>query len=102
MTLKLPYFEQLEEGRQIRRSIKSVRSNIVEGYGRKQYPQDRMRFLVFSLASNDETTDHLEMLFETGSLTGEKLVDRLHKTQIKLGVELNNFRSKLVRDLHKE
>ncbi|MBX2962196.1 MAG: four helix bundle protein [Cyclobacteriaceae bacterium] len=33
MTLKLPKFEQYEEAQQIRRSIKSVRSNIVEGYG---------------------------------------------------------------------
>jgi four helix bundle protein len=34
MTLQeLPKFELYEEGSQIRRSKKSVRSNIVEGYG---------------------------------------------------------------------
>ena len=33
MTLHLPKFEQFEEAQQIRRSMKSVRSNIVEGYG---------------------------------------------------------------------
>lgn len=38
MTLKeLPKFEMYEEGTQIRRSVKSVRSNIVEGYGRRRY-----------------------------------------------------------------
>ncbi len=37
MTLKLPKFEQFEEAQQIRRSSKSVRSNIVEGYGRRKY-----------------------------------------------------------------
>ncbi len=38
MTLtKLPAFELYEEGSQIRRSIKSVKSNIAEGYGRRRY-----------------------------------------------------------------
>ena len=36
MTLtKLPKFEMYEEGNQIRKSSKSVRSTIVEGYGRR-------------------------------------------------------------------
>lgn len=35
MTLSLPDFEKYEIGSQIRRSSKSVKSNIVEGYGRK-------------------------------------------------------------------
>jgi four helix bundle protein len=33
---KLPSFEMYEEGRQIRKSIKSVKSTIVEGYGRRR------------------------------------------------------------------
>ena len=38
MTLhKLPKFEMFEEGSQIRKSMKSVKSNIVEGYGRRRY-----------------------------------------------------------------
>ena len=61
MTLyKLPKFEMYEEGSQIRRSIKSVKSNIVEGYGRSKYKQEYIKFLVYSLSSNDETIDHLE------------------------------------------
>lgn len=36
MTLSLPKFEQFEEAQQIRRSVKSIRSNIVEGYGRRR------------------------------------------------------------------
>lgn len=36
MTLRnLPKFEMYEEGSQIRRSMKSVKSNIVEGFGRR-------------------------------------------------------------------
>ena len=59
MTLaELPKFEIYEEGSQIRRSSKSVRSNIVEGYGRRRYGMEYIRFLTFSIASSDETIDH--------------------------------------------
>jgi len=69
MTLtKIPKFEMYEEGAQIRRSIKSVKSTIVEGYGRRRYKQEFVKFLTYSLASCDETTDHLETLFETKSI----------------------------------
>src|SRR6266478_8828190 len=68
MTLtKLPKFEMFEEGSQIRRSIKSVKSNIVEGYGRRRYKQEFIKHLVYAHASCDETTDHLETLWKTGS-----------------------------------
>lgn len=40
MTMTLPKFELYEEGSQIRRSSKSVTSNIVEGYGKRQYKKD--------------------------------------------------------------
>jgi four helix bundle protein len=69
MTLnELPKFELYEEGSQIRKSSKSVKSTIVEGYGRKRYQPEYIRFFTYALASNDETTDHLETLFETKSL----------------------------------
>ena len=92
MTLSaLPRFEMHEEGSQIRRSAKSVRSNIVEGYGRRRYKQDYIRFLTYALASCDETTDHLETLFGTGSLTQEALYGKLHAELDVLGRQLNNF-----------
>ena len=92
MTLSaLPRFEMYEEGSQIRRSAKSVRSNIVEGYGRRRYKQDYIRYLTYALASCDETTDHLETLFETGSLSDEALYDKLHRELDVLGRQLNTF-----------
>jgi four helix bundle protein len=91
MTLKLPKFEQYEEGSQIRRSIKSVRANIVEGYGRRFYKNEFIRFIIFALASNDETTEHLEILFETGSLSDKKLYESLKQRVQKLGKMLNSF-----------
>ena len=92
MTLnKLPQFELFEEGSQIRRSIKSAKSNIVEGYGRRRYKQDFTRFLTYSLASCDETTDHLETLYETKSLKDEALYQDLHKRLQTLGKKTNLF-----------
>jgi len=92
MTLeKLPKFEMYEEGPQIRRSMKSVKSNLVEGYGRRRYKQDYLRFLTYAHASCDETIDHLETLFETGSLGDEALYRRLHDKLNILGGKLNRF-----------
>ena len=92
MTLnKLPKFEMYEEGAQIRKSSKSVKSTIVEGYGRRRYKQEFIRFLSYALGSNDETIDHLETLFETGSLTVRELYEDLHQRIDLLGKKINLF-----------
>jgi four helix bundle protein len=91
MTLTLSKFEMYEEGSQIRRSSKSVKSTIVEGYGRRNYKSDYERYITISLASNDETLDHLENLFETGSLKDEKVYNELHSKVEKLGKKINRF-----------
>ena len=88
---KLPKFEQFQEGSQIRRSVKSIRSNIVEGYGRRRYKQEFIKHLVYALGSSDETIDHLETLFETRSLTNKPLFDDLSGRLNILGKKLNNF-----------
>ena len=92
MTLtKLPKFEMFEEGSQIRKSSKSVRSTIVEGYGRRRYKQEFIRFLTYAIASNDETVDHLETLYETKSLSDEPLYQSLLDRSDLLGKKLNLF-----------
>ena len=92
MTLtKLPKFEQFEEASQIRRSAKSIRSNIVEGYGRRRYKLKFIKHLVYALGSSDETIDHLETLFETESLADRTLYDELHARMTTLGKKLNLF-----------
>src|SRR5204862_8161805 len=87
----LAKFEMYEEGSQIRRWVKSIRSNIVEGYGRRRYKQEFIRFLVFAHASCDEAIDHLEGLFETGSLTNEVVYRDLASQLDLLGRKLNVF-----------
>jgi four helix bundle protein len=87
----LPKFELFEEGSQIRRSMKSIKSNIVEGYGRRRYKLDYIRFLTFAHASCDETIDHLETLFETESLADQAIYHDLHGRLNTLGAKLNRF-----------
>jgi four helix bundle protein len=92
MTLtELPKFEMYEEGAQIRRSIKSVKANIVEGYGRRRYRQDYIRFLVIAHASCDETKDHLETLRETDSLSNDEMYVDLHARVTRLSRTINGF-----------
>jgi four helix bundle protein len=92
MTLtKLPKFEMLEEGSQIRRSIKSVKSNIVEGYGRRRYKQEFVRFVDYALASCDETADHLDTLVAARSLTDLSTIEEVTSGLKKLGRTPNLF-----------
>jgi len=73
MTLTLPKYEMYEQGSQVRRSTKSIKDNIVEGYGRKRYKQEFIRFLVFAHSSCDEAVSQLTMIdeihFESKGLT---------------------------------
>lgn len=92
MTLSaLPKFEMYEEGSQIRRSMKSVKSNIVEGYGRRRHKAEYVRFLDFAYASALETIDHLETLHETESLRDGDLFPSLHERLTQLSKSIYLF-----------
>lgn len=54
-----PKAEQYSLTDQILRSAHSMVANIAEGFGRRSYPQEYARFLIFSQASCDETREHL-------------------------------------------
>ncbi|TYA56700.1 four helix bundle protein [Formosa maritima] len=62
ITLRLPKYELFEQGSQLRRSSKSIKDNIVEGYGRRRYKQDFIKFLVYAHASLLESLSQLEMI----------------------------------------
>jgi four helix bundle protein len=69
---ELPKFETYEEASQIRRSSKSISVNLVEGFSRRRYKAEYLRFLVFSLSSCDETIEHIRFLKETESLANQR------------------------------
>lgn len=91
MSLTLPKFELYEEGSQIRRSSKAVTTAIVEGYGRKRYKQDFIRFLVYAQSECDETIVHLDFLFETESLKEKLLYNSFFERYTVLSKKINNF-----------
>jgi four helix bundle protein len=91
MSLTLPKFEMYEEGGQIRRSSKSIAAMIVEGYGRKRYKADFIKYLVYSHAECDETILHLEFLFATESMLDKGVFDELYSEYDRLGRKINKF-----------
>jgi four helix bundle protein len=63
-SLNLPSYELYEQGSQIRRASKSVKDQIAEGYGRRRYKPEYIKFLTYAQSSCDETTSQLEMIKE--------------------------------------
>jgi len=91
ISMELPHFEMYEEGSQIRRSSKAVVANLVEGFGRRRYQQDYLKFLIYSHSSCDETKEHLELLSETKSLGDDSAFNYFYKEYEKLSKMLNKL-----------
>lgn len=89
-SLKLPSYEKYELGSQLRRSSDSINTNIVEGYGRKTYKQDFVKFLVYAHASNLECHNHLEKL-KVLYPEYDAEVQLIQEEYRKLGVKIHNF-----------
>lgn len=89
MTMKLPKYELYEQGSQIRRSSKRIKDTIAEGYGRRKYKDEFIRFLIFAHSSNDETLSQLNMIndlhFESKGLN--QLIDEYQT----LSKKINRF-----------
>lgn len=100
MTLdELPSFEMYEEGSQIRRPAKAIPAAIVEGFGRKLYQQEFVRYLTYAIASCDETKEHLELLCETGSLKDRTKCNGWLERYEELGRKLYRFRETVQENL---
>jgi four helix bundle protein len=61
-SLELPNHDKFEAGSQIRRSSQGIKDAIVEGYGRRKYKNDFIKFLVYSHASLLEALSQAEFL----------------------------------------
>lgn len=100
MSKRLPKHEMYEVGSQIRRAAKSISPNLAEGFGRRRYKQDYVRFIVIALASCGETQSHLDMLCRTGSLEEGPFSDLQQRYDV-LGRKLNRFLQGVIRH-HRE
>ena len=89
MSLKPPSYELYEQGSQIKRASKSIKDNIVEGYGRRRYKNDFIKFLVYAQASCDETTSQLDMISDI-HFKSEPLTE-LKTAYDQLGKKINKF-----------
>jgi len=90
MSLKLPNYEMYEEGSQLRRSSKGVTSCVVEGYGRKKYRADFIKFLTYAHASCDETILHLNFIKDS-HCRDEKEIQSYVDAYNELGSKINRF-----------
>lgn len=89
LTMSLPRYELYEQGSQVRRASKSIKNNIAEGYGRRRYKDEFVRFLIFAHASCDETISHLNMISDIHFCDNplNELIDKYDT----LGRKLNKF-----------
>ena len=81
----MPKSEMYELGSQLRHSSDFVNSNTVEGYGRRVYKNDCIKFLIYSHASNDEAITHLrkiKVLYPNLNET-DNLIERYVRKEIK-------------------
>jgi four helix bundle protein len=74
----------------VRKSSKGVTSCIVEGYGRRKYKNDFIRFLTYAQASCDETEVHLDFIHASGYITDE-IYQEIKKENDVLGKKINKF-----------
>jgi four helix bundle protein len=91
VTLKLPKYELFEEGSQVRRSSKGITSCIVEGYGRRRYKAEFIKYLVYAHASCDETLIHLQFIKDTHADIDSEEIQDLSKAYDALGAKINKF-----------
>ena len=89
LSMKLPKYEMYEQGSQIRRSSKSIKDNIAEGFGRRRYKEEFIRYLIFAHSSCDETISQLNMISDI-HFSDEPLTELIEKYDL-LGRKINRF-----------
>lgn len=90
LSFKLPKYELYELGSQLRRSSDSVVTNIAEGYGRKIYKGEFIRFLIYSQGSCDETVSHFSKLAILYPELSLEFFQKVEQYKL-LGGKINNF-----------
>jgi four helix bundle protein len=91
MPLKLPQYELYEERSQVRRSSKSVASNIAEEYGRRKYKAEFTKFFVYAHSSCDETILHLNFIKDTHNNLPDDDIQSFLDECDELGSKINRF-----------
>ena len=90
LTGKIPHYWQYKDISQIRRSSSSVSSNICEGFGQRFYSKKFLYYVNIAKGSNDETQNHLRLLFQKNQITKEQYECYLKRCK-NLSVRILNF-----------
>lgn len=89
LTMTLPGYELYEQGSQVRKSSKRIKDIIAEGFGRRRYKEEFIRFLIFAHASCDESVSQLHMISDLHFFE-EPLTNLINRYNT-LGRKINSF-----------
>ena len=86
-----------EEGKQIRKSSKSIPATIAEGWGRRYYKNEFIRFLIYALGSCDETVVHLDFVFGSRYISKDQHNECTERYNV-LGKKINRYLQMVMRN----
>ena len=89
LVYKIPHYWTIPESSQILESSSSVSSNIAEGFAKRIYPKEFIRFLEMSPGSSDESQNHLISLNKKGHISKEPF-DHYFKRYKDLSIRILN------------
>ncbi len=81
----------------MRKSSKSIPATIGEGWGRRYYKNEFIKFLIYALASCDETNVHLDFVHKSGYIDASEHKGFVEKYD-DLGKKINRFLEKVMQD----
>lgn len=91
VSLTLPKFELYEEGQQVRRSSKAITTSIVEGYARRRYKKDYVKYLVYCQGECDETILRIDFILDNHPDTDRSKFEELRCRYDELSKMINKF-----------
>jgi len=89
LTMEFPLHELYEQGSQLGRSFKKIKDTIAEGFVRRRYKDEFIRFLIFAHSSSIEAISQQELINDL--YYKEKLPIQFIDDYNKPGRKINSF-----------
>jgi|SRR3989338_2585579 len=89
---KLPIFEKNDLGFQLRKTSKSVPSNIAEGWAKRRFEKEFKKHLGISIGSSNEMEVHINFAMDL-DYWGKDFCEPLIQRYILLGGKITNLRN---------
>src|SRR3989344_5568588 len=90
LTLNFPLPDKIELGGQMRRASKSISANIAEGFARRKFKKEYLRYLGMAKASVDEMQVHLQFSNDLKYVSKNEY-DDLSREYVILGKQLSSL-----------